>query len=227
MNKKSVFYLLLTIGLCTGMARTYAQESMIPDVSYVYLEKLIATAKQNYPRSKSYAMRTEIAKNNVSRQKMSWLEPFSFSYIYQPRTIINTVEPNFLTGYQVGINVNIGEILKKPYDIKEAKQQYSVAREDQQENDLSIEVEVKRRYFTYIQQLNTVRLYSNTLLDVDAMLKSIKLKYEKGEASFDQYSQALITFSNTTRTKIEAEANLLTAKAALEELLTIKLEEVK
>src|SRR5690348_14158805 len=101
---------LLAISLSTA---SYAQDSMIPDVSYLFIEKLIATAKENYPRVKSYAVRTKIAKGNVTRQQLSWFDPLSLSYFYQPNNALNIVTPNIFSGYQIGLNLNVGSLLRK------------------------------------------------------------------------------------------------------------------
>ena len=46
-----------------------AQQSIIPDISYLFLEKLIATAKQNYPRVKQLNINKDIAEFNVKTTK--------------------------------------------------------------------------------------------------------------------------------------------------------------
>ncbi len=46
-NKIKIFFLSLFILLLN--VNTYAQSTMFQDLSYPYLEKLIATAKKNYP----------------------------------------------------------------------------------------------------------------------------------------------------------------------------------
>lgn len=204
-----------------------AQESLIPDISYLFMEKLVATAKENYPRVKSYATRTEIAKGNITRQQLSWLDPISLSYIYSPNNTLNLVTPSLFSGYQVSLSLNVGTLLKTPFNIREAKEQAKIAQNDEDEYNIFLEAEVKRRYFVYVQQISLVKIYSKSLQDAQALLINIKNKFERGEATFDIYSEALLTVSSNTQAKIASEAALLTAKTSLEELLNKKLEEVK
>lgn len=204
-----------------------AQDTMIDQVSYLYLEKLIAVAKQNYPRVKAMQIQTEIAKNNVTKQSLSWFNSFNYSYIYQPNTTYNVIEPTVYKGYQLGVGVNLGNIITTPFNVKQAKKELKVAIEDQNEYHLTLEGEVKRRYFTYVQALAVLKIQSKALLDAQSILRDAKIRYEKSELTLTDYTQTLMSASNAGQSKIQAEAAWLTAKASLEELLTIKLEEVK
>lgn len=210
-----------------GYSQIMAQESMVNDISYVFLEKLIATAKENYPRIKTYKERTEMAKNNITKQTLTWFDPISFSYVYQPKTTLDIINPSFFNGYQIGIGINLATILQRPFNIKQAKQELTIARYDEQEYNLSLEAVIKQRYFSYLQQVNILKLQSKALADIEGVTSAAKLKYEKSEVTFEQYSQALQALSGAAQAKIQAEASLLSAKAALEELLVKRLEDIK
>lgn len=200
---------------------------MIDQVSYLYLEKLIAVAKQNYPRVKAVQAQTDIARNNVTKQSMGWFNSFNYSYIYQPNTTFNVLQPTVYKGYQLGVGINLGNIITTPFNVKQAKKELQVAIHDQNEYNLTLEAEVKRRYFTYVQALAVLKIQSKALLDAQSLYRDARIRYEKSEVTLADYTQALMNVSSAGQTKIQAESAWLTAKAALEELLTIKLEEVK
>lgn len=204
-----------------------AQESIIPDISYLFLEKLVATAKQNYPRVKQFQLKNQIASLDVKKEKLNWFDVLSFSYVSRPNKTINFIDPSFYSGYQFGININIANILEKPTNVRAKKLVYEDTKSQSDEYAITLEAEVKRRYFTYIQELNNVKLYTKTLSDADGMLKDLKIRYERGEVTFDAYSQGLIKFSDINKSKIEAEAAFLTAKSSLEELTITKIEDIK
>ncbi len=222
--KKPVLVFILFISFCIPVK---AQETMIDQVSYLYLEKLIAVAKQNYPRVKAVDLQTEIARNNVAKQSVSWFNSFNYSYIYQPNTTFNVVQPTVYKGYQLGVSVNLGSILSTPFNVRQAKKELQVSIEDQKEYNLTLEAEVKRRYFNYVQALAVLKVQSKLLLDAQSIYKDARIRYEKSELTLSDYTEALMSASNAGQSKIQAESAWLTAKAALEELLTIKLEEVK
>src|SRR4051812_42169103 len=75
---------LLFIFSSTQAQLTEAQSSIIPNISESYLDRLINTAKTNYPKVKANAHRINVAKSNVQRAKISWLEPLTLNYVYQP-----------------------------------------------------------------------------------------------------------------------------------------------
>jgi outer membrane protein TolC len=204
-----------------------AQESMMTDISYVFLEKLIATAKENYPRMNSFEGRIKVAKNTVGQEQLSWLDAFSFSYVYNPNNTFDLVNPNFFNGYQVALNFNLSSILQKPGNVKQAKESVKLAQYDLDEYHLTLETEVKRRYFSYVQALANLRLQTKASSDALNISREIKTRYEKSEITFEQYTMSQMSYSGTVQSKIAAESNFLIAKASLEELLTKKVEEVQ
>lgn len=225
MIRKYSLVIIIIIALIGGTA--HAQESMMADVSYVFLEKLIATAKENYPRMNSFEGRIKSAKTTVGQEQLSWLDAFSFSYVYNPNNTVDLVNPSFFNGYQVAFNFNLSAILQKPGNVKQAKETVKLAQYDLEEYHLTLETEVKRRYFTYVQTLSNLRLQTKQSSDALNVSNDIKTRYEKSEITFEQYTLSQMAFSGASQAKIAAESNFLIAKASLEELLTKKIEEVQ
>ncbi len=223
--KKSAVIVLLSMLIQSGFIK--AQESILKDLSYLYLEKLVAVAKENYPRVKIQTNQVDIAKSNLASQKASWLDPFSLSYIYRSSSTIDVVNADLLRGYQFGVSINPGTLLKKPYTIKSAKEELKIAESNQAEYDLQLEAEVKRRYLIYLQNVNILRLQTKMALDAESIFKDVKIRYEKSEVTFQDYNNASLALSTAYQNKIQAEAGLMTAKVSLEELLVKKLEEIK
>ncbi|MEO6729202.1 MAG: TolC family protein [Candidatus Dojkabacteria bacterium] len=227
MNK--LIRLLLIISFCSiGLQfGAKAQESMIPDISYLFLEKLIATAKQNYPRVKQFGLQVSSAELDVKKEKLNWLDPFNVSYVSQPNKTVNFIDPSFYSGYQFGINVNIADILQKPNNVKKTKLEFQNAKEQEKEYALTLEAEVKNRYFAYIQQLNTVKLFTKSFGDAKGLLTALQLRYERGEVNTETYLQGLTSFNNVNQQKLAAEGAFLSAKASIEELTITRIEDIK
>ncbi|WP_374164275.1 TolC family protein [Arcticibacter sp. MXS-1] len=224
--KKLAAVLMLIILACARETR--AQETMLNNFSYLYLERLVAVAKENYPRSKVFEEKVSIAKNNIATQKISWLDPLSFTYYRRSGdNTVSLVDPALLTGHQFGVSINPGSFFNKPFAVKTAKEQLKIAVLDQQEYSLQLESEVKRRYLFYLQNQNSLRLQAKMVLDAESSFKDIKNRYEKGEISFRDYNEASLSLSSTLQARINAEAALMSSKVALEELLVKKLEEIK
>lgn len=223
-------YRLLTLIIISFLFtnKLHAQAtSFIPDINYPYLEKLIATAKKNYPEVKLRQSQVNFAKTNYNGTKVSWLDIFTASYIYQPKNSQNLLQPTIFNGYQLSISINLGQFLTKPFTTRAAKETYHIAQYQQSEYLLSIEAQVKRLYFAYLAGQAEVRLRSGSVIDAEAAVKELKYSFQKSEIGFQIYNAALTNLYNQNGFQVQGELAMLTAKANLEEILGAKLEDVK
>ena len=219
--------LTILILLIISTTALHAQESFITEVSYPFLDKLIATAKQNYPEVKIRQAQTNAAKAALTQSKVMWLDAFTASYIYSPRSSFNLSNPTFFNGYQISISVNLGNLLSKPFATRSAKEAVNVAQYQQQQYNLTVEATVKRLYFTYLEAQADLRNRARAVVDGEIAVKQLKYTFQKGESSFHDYNEALTSLYNQSSFKVQSELAMLTAKANLEEILGTKLEEVK
>ena len=224
-----LFILMLTI---TKVNVANAQESILSDVSYLYMEKLVATAKANYPRIKTLTSQINVAKSDLAGTKSSWLDPFSFQYVArsnQPTTnsVVDLQTADLLTGYQFGVSINPGSLFAKPSQIKKAREQVKIAEASQAEYFLQLETMVKNRYIVYLQYQKSLVPANNAYNDALSNYNAIKIKYQKAEATFLEYNSASSTLNAATQSKLQSESNYLNAKISLEELTVKRLEEIK
>jgi outer membrane protein TolC len=224
---KIIYLTIFIMGFSSLTQKVKAQETMIPDISYLFLEKLISTAKTNYPLLKQLDIKQKVEEYNIKNSKLTWFNSVNALYLSQPIGGAALINPLFQNGIQLAININFAQTLQTPNNIKIAKQQLEFAKETSRQYESTIELQVKTRYFTYIQQLNSIKLFTKSLQDAEGLVQSLRLKYERGEVEFNDYSEALINFSSLSKQKLEAEAGYLIAKAAIEELTITKLEDIK
>ncbi|WDF53689.1 TolC family protein [Mucilaginibacter sp. KACC 22063] len=240
---KRIYTLILSVlGLLFLYQPLKAQESIIPDINEAYLNKLIEVSKANYPRVRANQNRVSVAKENISKAKISYLDAFTISYVYQPHsaTIVATPGINttgtsstttqsysYFNGLQVGLFFNPGYFFQKPATIRQAKAELQVAQSESDEYMLTLTNEVKKRYYLYIQRTAEVKLQTQSAMDAAELVKSIRHKFEKGEETYDNYNKAQATLSDRNQSRILAETNLLIAKSDLEEILGDKLENIK
>lgn len=204
-----------------------AQETMLTEVSYTYLDTLIKIAKQNYPKIKVFDKKVTIAEKNVGRTRVSWLDAINVAYLYNPNNTFNVARPTFFSGFQTGISLNVGLLLQKPYLIKIAKNDLDISRYEREEYNLNIEALVKERYFLYIQNQTILKARMQNAQDAESILKVARYRFEKGEETLQNFNIALMALSTQNQGKIEAEAQLLIAKAYLEEIIGKKLENMQ
>lgn len=219
-NLSLLFILISAAGL-------HAQESMIPDVRPDYLQRLIDTAKKNYPEMKVRASQVGIARTNYHQAQISWFDIITPSYIYNPQNSLNVVTPSIFNGYQIAITINLGQFIAKPYQIKAARQAVDVAYYQQQEYHLTLIANVKRFYYNYLEAQADLRLRIRAEQDAGTNVKAMKLKFEKAEATLKDYNDALVILYTQTSYKIQGERAVLNAKVDLEEYVGKKLEDIK
>ena len=224
-NKIKIFFLSLFILLLT--VNTYAQSTMFQDLSYPYLEKLIATAKKNYPQMRVLQDQVDVAESTFHQQSFSWLDAFSASYIYSPQGATNANSPIIFNGVQLVATVSLGTLFEKPYAIHNAKVAVKIAQAQQDQYDLTIEAQVKRFYFAYVAAQADLRNKVNAVQDATTAVNQLKHTFERGETTYIVYNEALTNLYNQNSFRVQAELAVFTAKANLEELLGTKLESIK
>ncbi len=226
--KRRGIQLMFILLLGFSKQKIKAQQSMMGDISIPYLELLKTTAKENYPRNKIYTKRIEISEKNLNKIKLSWFDGLGIYYLYIPTSSAGVINPtNNRNGFQLGFSLNVGSLLEKPAQIKAAKGDRDVARLEKEEYELNIATTVEQRYYRYIQQLTILKQKTLLAQDAQTMLTSIRSKFERGEETFENFSKTLIIVNEQNQAKINSEAELLIAKSNLEELLKMKLEDVK
>ena len=203
------------------------QESMMPEISNVLLNKLIDTAKKNYPRLKTFDHRLVIASDNIKKAQLAWFDLFTFSFLYSPNNSTTLVNPSILNGYQIGIYFNFSNLLLKPHSIKQAREELDIAKLQKQEYDLNLVSEVKSRYYRVVLQQTLLKIRSQSVIDAEIIMKQIRYRFEKSEENFENYNKVLVNYLDKKQSVIQTEAELLIAKSNLEELLGKKLEDIK
>ncbi len=207
------------------------QVSIVPDLSDVYVDKLVNVAKNFYPRVKSGQNHINVATDILRKNRAAFWEIITASYVYQPNqnAQVNPVSPqtSYFKGYQAGVFLNMGTLLERPFSVKQSKEELQIAVNDRDEYLITLATEVKKRYYTFLQRQAEVKIQIKTLQDNDAVLKDIRYKFEKGEETFAVYNQAQISNSSQMMSKVAAEAALFAARADVEELLGTKIENIK
>lgn len=230
MKKFSALSLLL---LALLGFKASAQESIIGEINYPLLEKYIQLAKENFPRKKIFDNKVVSAQTAIPMNAVSYLDILNASYSYRPngdQTSFNQGGGSIITtvnGFQFGVNLNLGTFLQKPYAGKKARAEYNVAKLEAQEYQTTLAIEVKKRYYVYIQQISQLKINTQSVQDNKNVADNLKYKFEKGEISLDTYNQSRINLASANTAKIQSEVTLLEAKDNLEEIIGAHLSDIK
>lgn len=225
--KKLSTLILILISLFSLKAS--AQETILGDIDRVQLDKYIKLAIVNFPKKKIAEAQMESAKTAIPISQLSFLDIFNASYFYRPndRASINVNNPYTVNGFQFGVNLNLGNFLQKPYMVKKAKADFKVAQLQSQDFNLLLETEVKKRYYTYILAGNQLKNDTEAAQDNKNIAETSRSRFEKGEISLDTYNASRMLSSRSNTTRMQTELNYLVAIDALEEIIGMKLSEVK
>lgn len=225
---KKLLQITLSI-LLLGCVESNAQESILKDINYSDLQKYIDLAKTNFPQMKIAEAKKELVKTGISIAQASYLDILNGSYFYRPenKSVLDPVNPYNFNGIQLGVSVNVGNLLAKPYQVKRAKADYKIAVLEAQQNDKAVEMEVKRRYYDYVQQISQLKIATKIAQDNKGVSESLRNKFEKGEITLDAYNQSRLNQSASESEKVATEIEYLKVKDLLEEIIGVKLSDVK
>ena len=202
----------------------YFIENAMYDSAFV--NKLVEVSWNNYATNKTYALRTSIAEKDVSRAKWSWFNSLSFQYQYFPfGTNTGSTDASQRIGF--GLSINIGNLISVPIEISQKKDLQKIAEYSADAQKNYIRKEVKIRLAPYIEGLKIYRSRTQTLDDAKALFAQIKMQYQRGDVDFEKYNGSIRWISDMEETKAKAETAVYLAKANLEEILGMNLEDVK
>lgn len=206
-----------------------AQESLIGNLDYAMLDRLIELAKTNYPKRKINQVNEKMAASAVTQATLGYLDMFNAHYIYRPdnRPSVDELNPYVFNGFQFSVRLNISDLVAKPLNVRRAKQQRQIARLQSEDFDLMLENDVKAKYYSYIQSSNELKNRTSAAQDAKSLFARLQGQFELGEVDLDTYSNARTNVANANSTLIQTEVTYLLAKDALEELIGVKLDELK
>jgi hypothetical protein len=115
MRRKKIHHMLLIFSFLNVPVITMAQESIIPNISYTYLEKLISTAQKNYPEVMAKSYQTAIAKTTLLKQPWGGSMLLTYPTITAQTMLLILLILIYFNGYQVGVNINVGTLLQKAF----------------------------------------------------------------------------------------------------------------
>lgn len=234
--KTKLFLLISIICLCVG--KVIAQESIITELDNTLLDKYITLAMRNYPRKKAFDARLVRAKTTVTTAQLSWLDIFNANYYYSPTSSSgsigsvgggsqNTSGQIITQGLMLGVSANLGSLFSKPSLVKAAKADYEAAKAETDEYNITLTNEVKSRYYTFLLARRQLQVRSMATQSYKSIMTEVRTKYEKAEIPIDAYTTARNSSTEAESMALNAEVDYLKAKNALEEIIGVRLEDVK
>jgi outer membrane protein TolC len=236
MNRNLLFFILLLSGLQWPLSSLKAQNKSpqqslsMPSVddSLALGEQLVWLAWENHPANDAVRYAVEQEEETITQARWDWLNDFSASFNLNEGNINPDATGNntnlFFPRYNFRLAVSVGTFVNTPSKIRRAKLGREIAEEVVDEQQLSMRREVLSRYYTYLYNINLLKLKMQAYQDVYSSYTSATQSFTNGEISLDEYNKALQARNEAQEGKLEAERTLLISKLELEELLGMTLE---
>lgn len=237
MNRLLVFFILGLTGLAgfpsLGQAQTSGSKLnlFMPAVedSLAFGEELVLLAWENHPANEAIRYAVEQEEETITQARWDWLNDIGASFNLNEGNLNPEATGSntnlFFPRYNFRFSLSVGTFVTTPSKIRRAKLGREIAEEMVDEQQLSMRREVLSRYFTYLYNINMLKLKMQASQDVYSSYTSATQSFTNGEISLDEYNKALIARNQAQEARLEAERTLLLSKLALEELLGMTLEQ--
>jgi outer membrane protein TolC len=229
--KKIIFFLVVSVPVF-GQSVDY-NKIILPEYTKTadFAEKLVQLAWRNHPDNESVRRNVEIATVDVRQSTTSWLD------IITVRGNVNefTINPEadlygrgaFYPRYNLGAALSLGQLFSIPYTTKRNKELLHVAQNNVNSQKLAVRNSVMKAYNEYVMREKIYKVQSQLLLDNETSHKLIEQRFKNGETDFTTYSLSLTNYSNMTVNQMQAERDYKNAKLDLEQLIGMRLEDVR
>jgi outer membrane protein TolC len=133
----------------------------------------------------------------------------------------------FYPKYNVRAEISLGMFFTIPYNVRQNRERLVIAQSNVNAQKLEVRNKVLRAYNEYVMREKMYKIQSQLALDNETSHKLVEQKFKSGEITFETYSMSLSTFSATTLAQLEAEKEFRNSKLDIEQLIGMKLEDVR
>ncbi|HTJ49900.1 MAG TPA: TolC family protein [Cyclobacteriaceae bacterium] len=203
-------------------------------------EKLVQLAWKNHPSNEVFRREVNKAVLDKKRFTMDWLNIVNLQgninqYVIDDIRGVEYTDKQqaaadryaFYPKYNVRISINLGNFFTIPYDIKKSKQQIAITEANLNVQKLEIRANVLKAYNLFLMTEKAYKIQSQMLSDTESAHKLVEQKFKNGETTFENYVLSLNNFNRISIAILEAENAYKNSKLDLEQLIGLKVEEVR
>lgn len=229
--KKIIFFLVISVPVF-GQNVDY-NKIILPEYakSVDFSEKLVQLAWRNHPTNEAVRRNVNIATVDVRQSVTTWLDIVRFTGNINEFTINPERDfygrGAFYPRYNISASITLGQLFSIPSNTRRAKELLVVAQSNVNAQKLAVRNQVLKAYNEYQLREKVYKVQSQLLMDNETSHKMIEQRFKNGETDFTTYSASLSAYSNMTIGQMEAERNYKNAKLDLEQLIGMRLEDVR
>ncbi|MGB1243236.1 MAG: TolC family protein [Chitinophagales bacterium] len=213
-----------------------------------YKEALVQLAWVNNPDNKVLQHEVSIAEIEKKSLKWGWAENIQATFnlneghfkknspavsdttITDTTTLIRTIAGGsnlFFPRYNFSASISLGALFKNSREKKIARQKLDIAHHKVNQRKLQIRAETLTRYEDYLMTIEMLKLRTQAVEDFYATYLALSKKFKESRASLEEYNQASSTYYTALENKLRSESEVAVAKISLEEMIGVRLEEVR
>ncbi len=206
---------------------------ILPDYtkSPEFAEKLVQLAWKNNPTNEVLRREVNVATYTSRSSPAQWLDVVNVmgninQFTLNPQSDFYG-RAAFYPKYNIRFTLSLGQFLSIPMNTKINKERVLQAQANVNAQKLAIRSSVLKSYNEYVLREKIFKVQSQLLMDNETSHKLIEQRFKNGETNFETYSLSLTNFSNVTVSQLESERNYKNAKLDLEQLIGMRLEDVR
>lgn len=200
-----------------------------------FAEKLVQLAWKNHPGNEMMRREVTVAEQAVKVSSAQWLDIFSVRGNLNEFTLNQTMSNNdiyygrstMFPRYNFGATISLGQFISIPANTRMSKERAKIAQANVNNQKLVVRNTVMKAYNEYVLREKIYKVQSQLLMDNETSHKLIEQRFKNGETNFETYSLSLNNYSNVTVGHLESERNYKNAKLDLEQLIGMRLEDVR
>ena len=231
---RKVFLSLLLFTFISGYGQEVDYNTIIlpsgaTDISFA--EKLVRLAWQNNPANRIIESQQRISDIEIDQARWSWLDNFRITgnineFVLNPENdILN--RSAFFPKYNISAVVTLGYFVNIPLEVKKKKEEFTLAGYSIDQQKIQIRAEVLRRYEQYLMAREILKVESEAQEDLFASMSLVEQNFRNGNATIEEYNGVLEKYNNQRIRKITAQGNFNQTKISVEEMIGVRLEDVK
>jgi outer membrane protein TolC len=228
---KKVILFLLICGSAAAQNIDYNKIILPEHSSMDYVEKLVQLAWKNHPDNEVLRREVNVAQYDVAQSPAEWLNIVRFTGNMNEFTINPELDvfgrAAFYPRYNISASISLGQLLSIPYNTKKNRERVVIAQSMVNSKKLDVRNAVIKAYNEYVLREKVYKVQTQLKSDNETSHKLIEQRFKNGETTFETYSLSLSNYSAVTIANLEAETAYKNAKADLERLIGVRLEDVR
>jgi outer membrane protein TolC len=229
---KKILFMLLVSTAAFGQNVDYNKIILPSGVQTAdFAEKLVQIAWRNHPSNEAFRREVNIAAYETKKAAVQWLDVVHVQgnlnqFTLNPASDVYS-RAAFFPKYNIHGDLSLSWLFTIPYTTKQNKEREIVAQSQVNVQKLLVRQTVLKAYNEYLMHEKIYKIQTQLALDNETSHKLVEQKFKNGEITFETYSASLTTFSTTSLAQLEAERNFKNAKLDLEQLIGMRLEDVR